>query len=168
MKEKESRLSHDYLLQMLEYFPDTGKFFWKVNLKYHKCIGKEAGYKNSSHGRYLIRINKNRYYRSRLAWFYVHGVWPKNEIDHRNRIEDDDRIENLREATHQENSWNRIKKRKGNKLPRCIIHSRNKLKFIVVMQHENKSKNLGRFDSLNDAIKCRDDFEKIHRKFMYT
>lgn len=35
------------------------------------------------------------------------GEWPKNQIDHINRIRDDDRWENLREATQSQNSYNR-------------------------------------------------------------
>jgi hypothetical protein len=35
------------------------------------------------------------------------GEWPKDQIDHINRIKDDDRWENLREATQSQNSFNR-------------------------------------------------------------
>lgn len=35
------------------------------------------------------------------------GEWPKDQIDHINRIKDDDRWENLREATQSQNSYNR-------------------------------------------------------------
>ena len=37
------------------------------------------------------------------------GVWPTNEIDHVNRVRDDNRLTNLREATDAEQSWNRNK-----------------------------------------------------------
>src|SRR5690242_11158228 len=47
-----------------------------------------------------------RYYAHRLAWFYVYQVWPKDEIDHINRIPDDNRILNLREANRIENMRN--------------------------------------------------------------
>ena len=163
---KESKLSHEYLLEILEYFPDTGIFVWKLNLSRWNRIGKEAGYKNKSDGRFRIAINRSLYLRSRLAWFYVHGVWPKNFIDHRNRIRDDDRIENLREATSQENNWNTITiRKKNNYLPKGIYYSGSK--FKVMLRHKNKQKYFGTFNNLDDAIKCRDEFEMLHRKFLH-
>jgi len=164
MKQNE-KLSHNYLLEILEYFPDTGIFVWKVNRGKHGNSGKEAGCKSSSTGRHSIRINKILYLRSRLAWFYVHGIWPENEIDHRNRNRNDDRIENLREATHQENMWNRTRIRKNKKLPKCITICGNR--FRVALKHENKLTHLGTFTNLEEAIECRNSFEKIHRKFLY-
>jgi len=164
-KSKELKLSHNHLLEILEYFPDTGIFVWKVKITNNMCIGKEAGSKNKSNGRYRIQINKKQYLRSRLAWFYVHGIWPENQIDHRNRIRDDDRIENLREATNQENMWNRVLPRKNN-LPKGISLSGNK--FKVQLRHENKKKYLGTFISLDEAIKVRNNFELIHREFIHV
>lgn len=161
------KLSHEYLLEILEYFPDTGIFVWKV--KQARCIGigKEAGYRHKPTGRYRIVINNIQYLRSRLAWFYVHGKWPKapkDQIDHRNMIKDDDRIENLREANSQENQWNAVQRRKDD-LPKGIYRHGNK--FKVELKHGNKLKYLGLFSNLEDAIKIRNQFDVIHRKFLY-
>jgi hypothetical protein len=38
------------------------------------------------------------------------GMWPSEEIDHKNLIKKDNRWENLREATHQQNMLNAAKK----------------------------------------------------------
>tara|TARA_B110000503_G_C7081441_1_gene385341 strand:- start:13 stop:534 length:522 start_codon:yes stop_codon:yes gene_type:complete len=169
-KSNESKLSHEHLLAILEYFPDIGIFVWKErNCKGFSSSGKEAGCKHKIIGRHYIKINNISYFRSRLAWFYVHGVWPKSELDHRNMIKDDDRIENLREATRQQNLWNRNRTRreiKNKNLPRCITIVGKR--FKVVLKHENKPKYLGTFDDLNEAIKCRDAFEFKHRKFLYS
>lgn len=58
-------------------------------------------------GRRQLRIASGFYYSSRLAWLYMTGSWPKDQIDHINRIKDDDRWENLREANQSQNSYNR-------------------------------------------------------------
>ena len=44
---------------------------------------------------------------SRLAWFHMMDAWPEHTVDHHNGIKSDDRWENLREASHAENAWNR-------------------------------------------------------------
>ena len=160
----EEILSHEYLLEILEYFPDTGIFIWKVNFKKRKCLGREAGCKDKSTGRHRITINQILYLRARLAWFYVHGGWPKDQIDHKNRIKDDDRIENLRKATQEQNNWNTFPIRKYD-LPKGIYHNRNK--FIVVVQYEKRRKYLGNFSNLEDAIAIRNNFDETHRKFLF-
>lgn len=68
--------------------------------------GDPAG-RITNQGRRQIRIASGFYYASRLAWLYMTGEWPKDQIDHINRIKDDDRWENLREATQSQNSYNR-------------------------------------------------------------
>lgn len=59
-----------------------------------------------SHGYIDVTFNKRRYKAHRLAWLYVYGWMPIGEIDHINTIRDDNRISNLREASHKENTRN--------------------------------------------------------------
>jgi hypothetical protein len=37
---------------------------------------------------------------------YAYGRWPEAYIDHINGVTDDNRIENLREASFRQNNWN--------------------------------------------------------------
>ncbi len=105
MKYKESKLSHKRLLELLEYNPITGAFINKVN-RVRAIMGTVAGQTGRS-GYVVVGIDGIRYNIHRLAWFYTYKKWPENEIDHINRIKDDNRICNLREATHSENMSNR-------------------------------------------------------------
>ena len=53
-----------------------------------------------STGYVRIGIDGRKYTSHRLAWLYVHGVWPSDQIDHINRNRSDNRIANLRERRH--------------------------------------------------------------------
>lgn len=99
-------ISQEYLRSILSYNNDTGVFTWKNKMSARVFSGDVAGTIDNKGYR---RIGFNGSYKRahRLAWFYVHGYWPKQQIDHINRIRDDNRIENLRETSSLGNSRNR-------------------------------------------------------------
>lgn len=95
---KYETLTHDRLKEMLSYEPLTGVFTWKARpfRNSRKKIGDVAGVEKGRGYRY-IGIDGRQYLGSQLAWFYVHGVWPKGEIGVKNKTPSDLRIENLAE-----------------------------------------------------------------------
>jgi hypothetical protein len=42
----------------------------------------------------------------RLAWFYVNGVWPSDQIEHRDLKKNNNAYGNLRESNQTQNLWN--------------------------------------------------------------
>ena len=104
-------LTAEYLRKALSYDHETGVFRWKWREGHRGCLNarqtdKIAGAVNGD-GYVLININHRTYKAHRLAWLYIHGFWPINDIDHINGERTDNRIANLREATRQENTHNR-------------------------------------------------------------
>lgn len=93
------------LKALLTYDPLTGLFTW--NRTSGKAIaGAVAGSVKAS-GYRTIGIAGRVYKAHRLAWLYMTGSWPSEEIDHCNTDTDDNRWENLREATRSQNNANR-------------------------------------------------------------
>jgi hypothetical protein len=111
--------------------------------------GDPAG-RITQQGRRQIRIASGFYYSSRLAWLYMTGEWPKDQIDHINRIKDDDRWENLREATQSQNSFNRSWCEESGDW-RGIRTNGNK--FVASIG----SRYLGNFATLGEAQTARDE-----------
>ena len=54
-------------------------------------------------GHIRICIMRVKYLAHRLAWLYVTGSWPSQDIDHIDGDPTNNRFANLREVTHQEN-----------------------------------------------------------------
>jgi hypothetical protein len=120
----------------LEYDPETGVFIWspRPGDKWWNAQfpGEVAGTMDSG-GYRRIGIDGKYYGAARLAWLYVHGEWPKNEIDHINRVRDDDRIVNLRDVTHTGNQNNRSA---NNGLPEGVHWNTGKAKYVAnIPQH---------------------------------
>jgi len=141
-------ITTERLFEVLEYEPLTGHFIWKVNMWRNKLIGKRAGTVRKD-GYRTIKIDNIIYLSGRLAFFYMKGRWPDPEIDHENRIRDDDRWDNLRECTKSLNRSNQNYKGKAN-LERGITYSEN-MKFVVRLYKNKKQVYLGRFLTLIEA-----------------
>lgn len=111
-KYKPAPCSQDELKRLLDYDPETGTFTWKDRpVKTAYLVGKRAGSVHHS-GYRDIRIFDVPYREHRLAWLYVYGVWPSDQLDHINRDKADNRIENLREVSQTENNHNTVHKRR--------------------------------------------------------
>ena len=105
----------EYLRERLTYDPDTGELRWKFTPEFNKVrnlrfAGKIAGCTDNK-GYIVINFTyqgKMLAFRAhRIAFAITYGYWPTSEIDHCNRIKSDNRIVNLREATHTQNQHNR-------------------------------------------------------------
>lgn len=108
-----SSLSHSLLKEILSYDEETGVFAWaKSRGNQYTRKGMIAGSIDSS-GHRQIEINGKAYAAHRLAWFYVNGNWPEKQIDHINRVRDDNRILNLRDVDSSANMQNSISTKNG-------------------------------------------------------
>jgi hypothetical protein len=101
MRKYNTVLTAERLRELLNYDPLTGVFSWRVNGRGRSGVGTVAGGSNHKYKR--IAIDKKEYFVHRLAWLYVHGCWPTEDIDHINGDPSDNRIANLREATPSQN-----------------------------------------------------------------
>lgn len=103
------------VMQVLSYNSITGIFTWLVRKSSRAGPGDRAGNRMPK-GYRAIQIDGVQYYEHRLAWLYMHGVWPDKEIDHKDGITDNNIFDNLKQATrlqqvqnfHEENNKNKL------------------------------------------------------------
>ena len=106
-------LSAGRLRVLLRYVLETGVFTWRVRRGPSAKIGAPAGYLHSS-GYVYIGIGGRDYRAHRLAWLYVTGDWPADQIDHINGTRADNRFANLRELNQSLNMQNQRRPRSDN------------------------------------------------------
>jgi hypothetical protein len=131
--------------EILHYDPETGVFTWKIS-RGRVRAGEIAGYIHKTDG--YRRIGAEEWglkKASRLAFLYMTGNWPENQIDHINGVRSDDRWSNLRNATHGENLRN------GNK--RLMnVHKNNKGWSVRVYVNKKAHTKYFRHDQYQDAV----------------
>lgn len=99
-----TQLTQAELHEWLLYDPQTGLFTRK---KRGRGIKLGASCERPHRDGYVrVQVRGGVYFAHRLAWLYVFGAWPASELDHINRIRNDNRIGNLREVTRSQNRQN--------------------------------------------------------------
>lgn len=156
-------ITQKYLKSLLTYNPDTGEFRWRVRCGTRANPGDIAGARNSE-GYIHIQIGRRKYKAHRLAWLYAHGEHPI-EIDHINRVKDDNRLGNLRSVTHAQNGQNQ--RRPINNTSGYIgvdFHKRSS-RWRARIKIDDKLTDIGYFDTKEAAAQARAKAEQTHLPF---
>ena len=101
-------LDADRVRQVFHYDPETGLFtriggtLWKPNHKGSVPVGRKPGPSGYIH----LHMDGQNYPAHRLAFVYMVGRQPIEQIDHINGIRHDNRWCNLREVTAKQNGEN--------------------------------------------------------------
>jgi hypothetical protein len=134
--------SLDLLRARLSYDAETGVFTWRKKPGRSMVEGAVAGCLNH-YGYTVIGVEGELYYAHRLAWLWMTGEWPADQIDHRNGVRGDNRWENLRQATNQLNQANR--KRNAGAFMKGITKYKPNGKWQAQISVEGKHISLGYF-----------------------
>ena len=97
-------ITQEKLKRMFDYRND-GVLIWKISPNKRIKVGSVAGC--FKFGEYCRIGIKNAFYkRSRLIFCYHKGYFPEGDVDHKNRMRHDDKIENLRDVSRSCNIRN--------------------------------------------------------------
>lgn len=153
-------LTQEYLQELFSY--KDGELFWKKARKGINIGDKTGG--NKKHYKSLV-IDGKRYYVHRLIFMYHYGYFPA-EIDHIDGNKFNNKIENLRACTRQENAYN-TKLRFDNKSKiKGVSWNKALKKWLLQISVNKKRLYLGYFDDLKEAeLKAIDFRKKQHQGF---
>lgn len=140
-----TEVTHAEVCRLLAYDPETGIFRWRGQ-RQPKFNGREAG-SICPQGYRRINVGGKSMAAHRLAWFIVHAQWPAGVLDHANRVRDDNRIANLREATLSQNAWNRA----AGSGAKGVCFDRRDKKWRATIRVDGRIKSLGYYESQDEA-----------------
>ena len=154
-------LTQERLKELLNYCPESGVFVWLTQLSSRGLLGNVAGTPHSK-GYRTIQINGAKFLMHRLAWLYMTGSFPPDEIDHINRDKKDNRFANLRIVTGSENMHNMGKNSRNTSGVKGVYYDKANKKWRAQIGLNNTHKSIGRFSTPEEASAAYLAAQKIY------
>lgn len=137
------------LCELLDYNPLSGAFTRLIRTCNRVKVGEQAGALNKL-GYRQINIDGTIYYEHRLAWLWVTGKWPTNDIDHLDGDRTNNAFSNLRDVPRGMNLENQRKASKNSKTGFLgVIAYKDRFRATIVKNHKHYF--LGTFDTAEKA-----------------
>lgn len=145
-------VQQDRLRELVDYDPNTGVFRWRARRPACRA-GDECG-RTARTGYREICVDGRLWHAHRLAFIYVAGQCP-DEVDHVNRVKDDNRWCNLRPCTSQQNAGNSPARRHG--VSKGVHFDSSRGKWHAQINNHGTKTNLGRFSTEEEAASAYRD-----------
>lgn len=137
-------LTADVLRRTFEYDPHTGAITRILKTGRRKPVSSV-----SWSGYILACVEGVVHMGHRLAWCLHYGRWPVGEIDHINGVRSDNRISNLRECSHRQNTQNQPARKSSRSGIRGVSPRRKRWRAQI--NEGRRNIHLGTFDTFEEA-----------------
>ncbi len=143
-------LTRERVLKLFDYV--EGRLRWKVTKSSMATMGTYAGSVNAR-GHVNVCVDNKMYAAHQIVFLMFHGYIPK-EIDHINRDKTDNRIENLRSCSSNQNKGNIGLLRSNRSGYRGVSFNTRRQKWHAQIKINGKQTYIGGFDCVIDAAKA--------------
>jgi len=119
-----------------------------------RYAGKAAGFKRPD-GYIEVRLDGRIYLAHRLIWLIHFGSWPCRDVDHRDRVPGNNRIDNLRLATATQNMQNQTIRVNNTSGVKGVYFDKGTMKWRAQIVVNGRAKYIGIYGSIVDAQAAR-------------
>lgn len=151
-------ITQDQLKEVLHYCPETGVFTWLVG-GHKRRAGVEAGYvdRHSISGKAYRRqwLHGRSYLTHRLAFLYMTGEFPEDQVDHKDGNGLNNAWTNLRAVSNDENQKNKRRHVNNTSGTTGVVWAKDRRKWQAGIKLNGCHKHLGRFHDKEEAIAAR-------------
>ena len=153
--------------ELKEYFNYKDGYLISIKrLGNNQKLGHKAHYDHEQIKYHKIHFRTLSYKAHRLIWVWHYGNIPDNiQIDHIDRNKKNNRIENLRLVTALENRQNMGVRKDNTSGKKGVYWDKNANKWASAISYNGKKHYLGIFSKLEDAIRIREEYEKIYHPY---
>ena len=155
------------LLESVKYDENSPSGLIWIKPKQRRKVGGIAGSKHKATGYWQIGFQGKRYLCHRVVFKLHNKINIQNtEIDHEDKVRDNNTIENLRIASSSEQSWNTgIRKNNTSGIKGVSLHKRYN-KWQAEIRKNGKRYHLGYFEDIKDAERVVSEArDELHGKF---
>ena len=165
--------SPELLRKLLRYDQATGFLYWNArpesmfssardcaawNTRY---AGNRAFASKNDKGYCTGSIANRNYSAHRVIWAMETGVWPDRLVDHKDKDRSNNKLDNLRLATYQQNKANSTSARGSSSKFIGVSWNKFSKKWSASIKLDGKSKHIGYFDSEVEAAEAYDNEASI-------
>lgn len=142
------------LRNLFNYDQATGLFIRKIRVAQAFKPGQIAGNLRLD-GYIAIKIDGKSYFAQRLAWLWMTGAWPDDEVDHVDRDRSNNRWLNLRPATAKQNNENASLRKDNRSGFTGVTWCAKTNKWRARIRHHDRQHCLGFFETVEQAHAAR-------------
>lgn len=167
-RKQEKVLTQERLKELFNYDMLSGNFTYLYKPNRRICIGDIAGSFAGKEGynRLVIYIDGRRYPAHRLAWLYMTGEFPIEEIDHINRNGLDNSWTNLRSCSRSQNCHNMGISKRNKSGIKGVFWDSTYNKWAASIAIKSKVKWLGYFKTSDEAEEAVEAARQLlHKEF---
>jgi hypothetical protein len=162
---QETQETAELVKKTFGYDPETGLLRRLSKVK-GRSLNDPVGYaaKNVRSGKtyIMVRMKLKTYVAHRLIWVLVHGTWPAQELDHEDGDGTNNRITNLREATHAQNQKNKRRPAHNSSGHVGVVWIKDDKKWAARVYRGRETLCYGVYHTIEEAIAARKKAEAEH------
>lgn len=153
-------------LKEIVYYRD-GHLWWR-HYRANNKIKPDTRLGRLKNGYIQCCINNKRYYEHNLIWLYHYGEWPESILDHKDNNPSNNKVNNLRLATMQQNNFNRKGCKNSTSSYKGVSWNTKERKWVAQASINYKKYFLGYYLKEEDAYVAYSNFVKDkHKEFAF-